>query len=43
MDRAYFVTNLGNNFPDAYFCHRKNSGKKKTGKKKNETHVVQKT
>jgi hypothetical protein len=36
MDRAYFVTNLGNNFPEAYFFHMKNSAQKnQSGEKKN--------
>jgi hypothetical protein len=35
MDRAYFVTNLGNNFPEAYFFHMKNSAQKnQSGEKK---------
>ena len=38
MDRAYFVTNLGNNFPEAYFFHMKNSAQKNQSGEKKKKH-----
>jgi hypothetical protein len=39
MDRAYFVTNLGNNFPEAYFFHMKNSAQKNQSGEKKKTPI----